>query len=52
VTRNGRVDLVDVLLIMAHLGTHDSRYDVDGDGRVDFGDVLAALAQLGDRCHR
>jgi hypothetical protein len=50
VTGDGKVKLVDVLLILLHTRNDNPRFDVNDDGDVDLEDVLIALFQLGDRC--
>ena len=44
---NGRVDVGDLLAVLAAWGTGDPDADVNGDGIVDVADLLEVLAAWG-----
>jgi hypothetical protein len=52
VSGNGRVNVLDLLLVALHIGSDNARYDVTGDGRVRLADLAAVWDQLGRRCRR
>ena len=50
VTRDGWIDLADVLQVLAFFGFVDPWNDINGDGEVDLTDALLALNEFGEDC--
>jgi subtilisin family serine protease len=48
-TGDGSVGIADLFAVVLHGGSHDPRWDVNGDGVVDMTDALIVFSQLGRR---
>jgi thermitase len=53
---NGRVDIMDIMLVASHWGCrsgdacYDARYDLDEDGDIDIVDIMRVAAAWGTTC--